>query len=235
MSGGTEAAFDSLQKRIIGCTRCPRLIGHCKEVARTKRRAYRDSDYWGKPVPAFGSPSARLLIVGLAPAAHGANRTGRMFTGDSSGDFLYAALHRFGFCNRPHSRDRRDGLQMNDAVITAALRCAPPQNRPAPGEKDNCRPYLVEELRLLTQVRIVVALGLIAWTAVFRARAESGLPVPSPRPKFAHGAVCPLDGQVTLLGSYHPSRQNTQTGRLTAEMFESILQTARTILGGDEG
>lgn len=235
MSRGAESAFASLQERIARCVRCPRLIRHCRQVARTKRRADRDFEYWGKPVPAFGSPSARLLIVGLAPAAHGANRTGRMFTGDSSGEFLYAALYRFGFCSQPHSRDRRDGLQLNDAAITAALRCAPPQNKPAPREKENCLPYLIQELRLLTQVRVVVALGQIAWTAVFRARKESGLAIPSPRPKFAHGAACLLDERVTLLGSYHPSRQNTQTGRLTAEMFDSIFQTARTILEKRDG
>ena len=203
-----------LSAEIVRCRACPRLVAWREEVARVKRRAFRDETYWGRPVPGFGDPAARVVIVGLAPGAHGANRTGRMFTGDRSGDFLYAALHRAGLASRPASVAREDGLELRGAWITAACRCAPPDNRPEP-----------EELALL-RPSVVVALGAIAWTAVLRAFARAGHPVPRPAPRFAHGAVAELPGAPALVGSYHPSRQNTQTGRLTPAMLDAAIATA---------
>ncbi|MGQ9491034.1 MAG: uracil-DNA glycosylase [Anaerolineae bacterium] len=218
----TDLAFT-----ITSCRRCSRLVAWREEVARVKRRAYRDETYWGKPVPGFGDPAARLLIVGLAPGAHGANRTGRMFTGDSSGDFLYAALHRAGFANQPVSRSRNDGLALRDAYITAACRCAPPDNKPTAEELAACRPFLAQEIALLPGIQVVVALGRIAFDAVLRIY-ETNKPASSAQPglvtpAFAHNAVVSLGpGRPTLIASYHPSRQNTQTGRLTVEMFDRI-------------
>jgi uracil-DNA glycosylase family 4 len=223
-----------LASDIIACRRCPRLIAYCRAIARTKRRAYREWRYWGKPVPGFGDPRARVLIVGLAPGAHGANRTGRMFTGDSSGATLFGALHRAGFASRPDSTSRDDGLTLTGAYITASVRCAPPDNRPLPGEIANCRPYLVRELRLLARVRVVVALGRLAHDAFLAAAREAGFEAPVPRPKFAHGAEARLARgarQVVLLDAYHPSRQNTQTGRLTPAMLERIFHRARRLAG----
>ncbi len=188
-------------------------------------------DYWGRPVPGFGDPNARLLILGLAPAAHGANRTGRMFTGDRSGEWLYGTLHKFGFSNSPESRRRDDGLSLRDAYITAALRCAPPGNKPLPAERSNCSPYLMREFELLRNVRVVVALGKIAFDAYLGTCSARGLELPSPRPKFGHLVTYNLPGGVTLVGSYHPSQHNTLTGRLTREMFESVFSTAREICG----
>ena len=219
-----------LQQTIIDCTRCPRLVAHRESVAKNKRAMYRDCEYWGRPLPAFGPADARLLILGLAPAAHGGNRTGRMFTGDRSGDWVFGTLHKYGFASSPESQHRDDGLTLNDAYITAALRCAPPANKPLPEELLNCRPYLIEELELLKNVAIVVALGKIAFDAYLRTRVERGLTLPSPRPRFGHGATYPLDGGPVLIGSYHPSQQNTQTGRLTREMFEAIVSSARELL-----
>jgi uracil-DNA glycosylase len=193
-------------------------------VAREKKRAYRDQTYWGRPVPGWGDPEARLLIVGLAPAAHGANRTGRMFTGDSSGDWLYAALHRFDFASAPHSTSLGDGLVLRDCWITAAARCAPPGNRPTPAELANCRPYLEAELVLLSRVRVVLALGRIAHDAFVRAAGVTT------RPPFRHGALARLEDGRTLLSSYHPSRQNTNTGRLTRAMWHAVFRTARGLL-----
>lgn len=187
-------------------------------------------EYWGRPVTGFGDLEARLVIVGLAPAAHGANRTGRMFTGDRSGDWLYGALHAFGFANRPQSSRRDDGLVLRGAYVTASARCAPPDNKPATAELAACRPFLVEELRLLAGAAVVLALGRIAHDAYLAARAEMGLPVPKPRPRFGHGASTDL-GDVVLLGSYHPSQQNTFTGRLTRAMFHSVFEEARRLLG----
>jgi uracil-DNA glycosylase family 4 len=201
-------------------------------VARQKVRRYRDEEYWGKPIPGFGDPNGRLLIVGLAPAAHGGNRTGRVFTGDRSGDFLYRALHRAGFANQPWSRHRRDGLALRDCYITAAVRCAPPANKPTLKELAACRPYLVEEIRLLRRVRVVVVLGRIAFDAFLKAWVGDGRPLPIPRPVFGHGALARLPGGVTLLASYHPSQQNTQTGRLTATMFQRIFARVRRRLAG---
>jgi uracil-DNA glycosylase family 4 len=207
-------------------------VDHRERVAREKVRRYRDEEYWGRPIPSLGNRSARLLVVGLAPAAHGGNRTGRIFTGDRSGDFLYRALHREGFANQPWSRHRDDGLVLSDCYITAAVRCAPPENKPTPQELATCQPYLVEEIRLLRRARVVVALGRIAFEAFLRAWVRAGRAVPTPRPRFAHGAVAELPGGVRLLASYHPSRQNTQTGRLTAAMFQRIFSRAGQALAG---
>jgi len=225
-------ALEVLQADVVACRKCPRLVAHRERVAWEKVRRYRDVEYWGKPIPSFGNRSARLLIVGLAPAAHGGNRTGRIFTGDRSGDFLYRALHRTGFANQPWSRHRGDGLKLRDCYITAAVRCAPPGNKPTPKELATCQPYLVEEIRLLRRARVVVALGRIAFEAFLKAWVHAGRPVPFPRPRFAHGAVAELPGGVRLLASYHPSRQNTQTGRLTAAMFQRVFSLAKQTLTG---
>ena len=221
-----------VQANVVACRKCPRLVAHRERVAREKVRRYRDEEYWGKPIPSLGDPDAELLIVGLAPAAHGGNRTGRIFTGDRSGDFLFAALHRAGFANQPWSRHRRDGLRLENCYITAAVRCAPPGNKPAPQELSRCRPYLVEELRLLRRVRVVAALGRIAFEAFLEAWREAGRSLPSGRPHFAHGAVWELPDGVLLLASYHPSQQNTQTRRLTPAMFQRIFARARRALAG---
>ncbi len=213
--------WQPLETEILSCRRCPRLVAWREEVARVKRRAYRDEAYWGQPVPSFGDHAARVLIVGLAPGAHGANRTGRMFTGDSSGDFLYAALHRAGFANQPTSRQRGDGLALTGAFISAACRCAPPDNQPAPEELTACLPYLAREIALLARLQVIVALGRIAFDAVVRVYATAPL-------KFAHAAIYPLGAsQPALIASYHPSRQNTQTGRLTVEMFDRVWAQVR--------
>ena len=224
-----------VQSEVVACRRCPRLVAHRERVAREKVRRYRDDAYWGKPIPGFGDPEARLLIVGLAPAAHGGNRTGRIFTGDRSGDFLYRALHRVGFANQPWSRHRDDGLRLQDCYITAAVRCAPPDNKPTPTELTACRPYLSEELRLLGSVKVVVALGRIAFDAFLKAWRDAGRTMPAPRPAFAHGAMTELPGGVFLLASYHPSQQNTQTGRLTTAMFEEIFARVRRLLSRPQG
>ena len=222
--------LEQLQETIVACTRCPRLVTHRETVARDKRRMYLDWDYWGKPLPAYGDPEARLLILGLAPAAHGGNRTGRMFTGDRSGDWLYGALYKFGFASSADSRHRDDGLVLYDTYITAALRCAPPANKPSREEKLECLPYLVRELELMTTVRVVVALGKIAFDTYLTTLGQRNLTMPKPRPSFGHGVTYQLDDGVTLIGSYHPSQQNTQTGRLTREMFERIFATVRSLL-----
>ena len=220
-----------LAESIISCKECPRLVAHRETVARDKRPMYHDWAYWGQPVPGFGDPDARLLILGLAPAAHGANRTGRMFTGDRSGDWVYGTLHKFGFSSSPESRRRDDGLTLNDAYITAALRCAPPANKPLPAERSNCLPYLLREFELLRQVRVVVALGKIAFDTYLGTFSRRGLKLPSPRPRFGHQVTYDLPGNITLVGSYHPSQHNTLTGRLTREMFESVFSTVRRLLG----
>lgn len=226
---GSTNTLGSLERAIIGCRRCPRLIAHCRAVARTKRRAYLAWEYWGQPVPGFGDPEARVLVVGLAPGAHGANRTGRMFTGDGAGATLVTALHHAGFASQPTSTSREDGLRLSGLYLTAAVRCAPPDNRPAPGEVANCRSYLVEELQLLRRVRVVVALGRLGHDAFLRAAGAAGVEIPRPAPPFAHGAEAGLAwGRRTLrlLDSYHPSRQNTQTGRLTQAMLDRIFRRA---------
>ena len=227
--------MDSLrvvQANVVACRTCPRLVVYRERVAQEKVRRYRDEEYWGKPIPGFGDPDARLLIVGLAPAAHGGNRTGRIFTGDRSGDFLSRALYCAGFASQPWSRHRRDGLTLRDCYITAAVRCAPPENKPTPDELATCRPYLVEEISLLRRVRVVVALGRIAFEAFLKAWVQAGRSLPSLRPGFAHGATAELPDGVLLLASYHPSQQNTQTGRLTAAMFQRIFARARRALTG---
>jgi uracil-DNA glycosylase family 4 len=223
----------TLQRQILRCTQCPRLVEYRARVAREKRRQYQQEEYWGKPLPSFGDAQARLLIVGLAPAAHGGNRTGRMFTGDQSGDWVYRTLHRFGFANQPTSQHRDDGLHLHDAYITAAARCVPPDNKPSTAELAACRPYLVRELALLRRVRVVVPLGKIAFEAYFAARRALGLPLPDVRPHFGHNSATLLPDGVLLLASYHPSRQNTQTGRLTQAMFEAIFARVRQELDRD--
>jgi uracil-DNA glycosylase family 4 len=221
------AALAGLEERITSCRRCPRLVAWREEVAREKRAAFAGESYWGRPLPGFGDPRARVLLFGLAPAAHGANRTGRMFTGDRSGDFLTAALHRTGFASAPVSRHADDGLRLHDLWIGAAVRCAPPQNRPLPAERDACLPWSGAELDLLRDVRVVVCLGAFAWDAALRLRAVRGLPVPRPRPRFGHGASFGDGGPLPLLGCFHPSQQNTFTGRLTAPMLDDVLLAAR--------
>ena len=213
-----------LEARIVGCRRCPRLVQWREQVAREKRAAFRDEEYWGRPVPGFGDPGAGLMVVGLAPAAHGANRTGRMFTGDRSGDWLYAALHRAGFANQATSIDRADGLVLHGAWVTSPVKCAPPANKPTPAERDACRPFIDAELELLDDVRVVVALGAFGFAEAARVLGFTG------RPKFGHGAeaVAP-DGRV-LLGSYHVSQQNTFTGRLTEPMLDAVFGRARELL-----
>ena len=219
-----------LARVVVACRRCPRLRAHCRLVAAAKRRAYREWTYWGLPVPGYGDPRARVLVVGLAPGAHGANRTGRMFTGDGAGATLMAALHYAGFASQATATSRDDDLVLHDLYLTAAVRCAPPENRPTPGEIANCRSYLLTELRLLRRVRVVVALGRLAHDAFLRVAVQAGINVPRPRPAFAHGAAAHLTWErraLTLLDTYHPSRQNTQTGRLTQEMLEVIFRRAR--------
>lgn len=273
-SASAESELLRLQKRVVACTRCPRLIRYCRKIGEEKRRAYRGWDYWAKPLPSFGDPQAELLILGLAPAAHGGNRTGRMFTGDGSGDFLYRALYEAGFASQPTSVRRGDGLELENCYITAALRCAPPKNKPRPEELRNCQPYLEDELRLLKRVRAVLALGRIAFDTYLRVvlRGSAGLPFdfaqgPEPaegqpgntecRPeasapagrwgrrygarqkfpprssfRFGHGASYALpNGLPCLFASYHPSRQNTQTGKLTPAMLRQVFREIRRYLG----
>lgn len=221
-----------VHEAIVGCNRCPRLREYCEQIGRDKRRAYRDETYWARPVPGFGDPRARLLVVGLAPAAHGANRTGRVFTGDGaggSGDFLMAALHRAGFANISTSRHPNDGLKLDDAFIAAAVRCAPPDNKPTPAEIANCLPHLEAEIAALPRIRVVVALGRIGFDAYLRLLTRRGVGV-RPRPHFAHGSVDVLPNGQTLIGCYHPSRQNTNTGKLTARMMDRIFTRARRLL-----
>ena len=225
-------ALELLQQEIVACTRCPRLRSHCTEVAQVRRRAFRDWEYWGRPVPSFGDPAARLLILGLAPAAHGANRTGRMFTGDRSGDFLFRALHATGFASQPTSERPGDGLRLRDAFISAAVRCAPPGNKPAPEEIRNCRRYLERELDLLPRVRVVVALGRIAFDVYLAALRDRGV-VPSRAAfQFAHDREHEIaPGRPLLISSYHPSQQNTSTGKLTDKMLNNVFLRARRRLG----
>jgi uracil-DNA glycosylase family 4 len=214
------AGLARLEDEIVGCRRCPRLVEWREQVAREKRAAFRDWDYWGRPVPGFGDPAARVLLLGLAPAAHGANRTGRVFTGDRSGDFLFASLHRTGFANRPTAVSAGDGLRLTDCFIAAAVRCAPPANRPAPEERDACAPWLEAEARELRGLRVIVCLGAFAWDAALRLRGA-----PRPRPRFGHGAEVP-GPPWTMLGCFHPSQQNTFTGKLTPAMLDAVLARA---------
>jgi uracil-DNA glycosylase family 4 len=220
----------AIEAAIPRCRLCPRLVAYCADVARTKRRAFAAEEYWGKPVPGFGDPRARIWIIGLAPAAHGANRTGRMFTGDRSGDFLYAALHRAGLARQSESRSKDDGQSLRGVYISAAARCAPPDNKPDVGELERCAPFLDEEADALTEARVVLCLGAVGWTAALRLFERRGIVLPTPRPRFAHAAEHVV-GDRLLLGSFHVSQQNTFTGRLTPEMFDAVLARASTFAG----
>jgi uracil-DNA glycosylase len=217
-------ALEGLEERITRCRKCPRLVEWRERVASEKRAAFRNEDYWGRPVPGFGDPHARVYVLGLAPAAHGGNRTGRVFTGDRSGDWLFASLHRTGFANQPTSVRADDGLRLDGAFIAAAVRCAPPANNPLPGERDNCLPYAAEELRLI-RPDVIVCLGAFAWDAACRLHGVR------PRPRFGHGAEHPIDDGPVLLGSYHVSQQNTFTGKLTEPMLDAVFARARELAG----
>jgi uracil-DNA glycosylase family 4 len=221
----TARTLDALEHEVTSCRKCPRLVAWREEVGRVRRAAFAAEEYWARPVPGFGDPLATVLIVGLAPAAHGGNRTGRIFTGDRSGDWLFAALWRAGLANQPTSVARDDGLRLQGCYVTAAVRCAPPANRPTTAERDTCLPYLVEELSLLSAVRVIVCLGGFAWDAVLRAL---GPAIPRPRPRFGHAAEATVD-RFTLLGCYHPSQQNTFTGRLTEAMMDQVFKRAREL------
>ena len=229
----SQARIDAITAKVVACRRCPELVAYREGVAREKRRAYRDQEYWGKPVPAFGAAGARVVLVGLAPGAHGSNRTGRMFTGDASGEWLYRALHRAGFANQALQVDRNDGLILIDTLITAAVRCAPPGNKPSPAERDACLPYLEQELAALDGVRVIVTLGKIADDTVHRIVKASGT-YRTPRAAFKHGAeteiALPGSPLATVLASYHPSRQNTNTGVLTEAMLDAIFARARELV-----
>lgn len=224
--------LSSLARRVVDCRRCPRLRLHCAKIAREKKPVYAGERYWGKPVPAFGDARARVMLVGLAPGAHGSNRTGRMFTGDASGDFLYPALYRAGFASQPRATYRNDGLHLRDCIITAAARCAPPKNRPTPRELCNCLPFLLEEFDALPRLRVAIGLGKIGYDAIVRVLRKRGFTFETPA-RFGHGseAVARNGGRVVrVLGSYHPSRQNTNTGKLTVQMFDAIFRRAKTLI-----
>jgi len=232
VSSSAQRRLAEIRSRIIACARCPELRAYCASIAADPPRAHRGERYWARPVPALGDPHARVVLVGLAPGAHGSNRTGRMFTGDASGDFLYPALYRAGFASQPHATHRRDGLRLHDCFITAALRCAPPGNKPTPAQLRRCFPYLLEEFDVLTGVRVLVALGAIGFSAILRVLRERGFGFPAQTPRFAHGAEyrAVADGRtVYVVASYHPSRQNTNTGKLTAAMLDAVLRRARDL------
>jgi len=221
-----------LNREVVNCTRCPRLVAYREQVGREKRRAYREHDYWARPVPGFGDPQARVLILGLAPGAHGSNRTGRPFTGDASGRFMYPILHKVGFASQPNADSRDDGLRLIDCYITAAVRCAPPDNKPLPSELANCSEYLDRELAILKNVKVVVALGKIGFDAYLNYMKRNGKLGRRSDYPFAHAAQYEMPNGVVLLASYHPSNQNTATGKLTAEMFEAVFRTAKRIASG---
>jgi uracil-DNA glycosylase len=228
-----KRSLASIERAVVACTRCPELRAYTAQVAREKKRAHRACTYWGKPVPAFGDAKARVIVVGLAPGAHGSNRTGRPFTGDASGDFLYPALHRAGFASQTVAIDRDDGLRLNDCLITAALRCAPPQNKPTPLELRNCFPYLVEEFDALDRLRVAIGLGSIGFDAIMKVLHYRNFALDPEKPKFGHAAeVIATNGKrkITVIASYHPSRQNTNTGVLTTAMFDAIFARARVVL-----
>ncbi|MGA2465960.1 MAG: uracil-DNA glycosylase [Thermodesulfobacteriota bacterium] len=217
-----DLELEKLQRMVIRCRKCPRLVGYLREVSNRKPKRYRDWDYWAKPLPSFGDPEARLLIVGLAPAANGGNRTGRMFTGDRSGEWLFGTLYQFGFANQPNSSQRDDGFALSDCYITATIRCAPPQNKPLPMEIENCRPYFLKELDLLKKTKIIVPLGQIAFAQTLKSLRIQGLEIPPLA--FGHGKVYPLPNGQMMITTYHPSQQNTQTGKLTKPMFYKIFE-----------
>jgi uracil-DNA glycosylase family 4 len=229
MAAAGVKTLRQLHEQVIACDRCDRLRTYCGEVARAKRRAFAEWDYWGKPVPGFGDPNAWLWIIGLAPAAHGANRTGRIFTGDRSGDFLFAALHRNGLANQPTSVRADDGLKLTGCYISATARCAPPANKPTPQEVIACADFLDAEWRLLKRKRVILALGKIAWDATLALATRNAVTLSRPRPAFGHGARCDLSPRLALVGSYHVSQQNTFTGKLTDTMFDDVLAAARRI------
>ena len=222
--------LDKIQQKIIQCRLCPRLVRWREQIAREKTTRFSDWSYWGKPNPSFGDPRAQVLLIGLAPAAHGGNRTGRMFTGDRSGDWLYRALHKAGFANQPHSISRNDGMKLKNCYITASCRCAPPLNKLLPRELANCRPYLLAELRILRRMRVIVGLGKVGFDTAVSALCELGSVRFARKPKFGHGVEYPLENGMTLIGSFHPSQQNTFTGRLTEPMIDAIFERARTLL-----
>jgi uracil-DNA glycosylase len=224
-----SADLARIEEGIVACRRCPRLVAWREQVAREKRASFAGEEYWGRPVPGFGDPAARVLVLGLAPAAHGGNRTGRVFTGDRSGDWLFAAMHRAGFASQPTSVHRDDGLKLDRAWVAAAVRCAPPANKPTPEERDTCLPWTVAELDQLAELRVIVCLGAFAWDAALRLRAALGHPLPRPRPGFGHATVFDDGAWLALLGCFHPSQQNTFTGRLTASMLDDVFRRAREL------
>jgi len=232
----TEIALKELQDTVVRCHKCPKLVAYLKEVSNYKPKRFRDWDYWSKPLPSFGDPDARVLIVGLAPAAQGGNRTGRMFTGDRSGEWLFSALYQFGFANQPNSLRRDDGFKLDDSYITATIRCAPPKNKPLPEEIENCRPYFLKELDLLKNIKVIVPLGQIAFTQTLKSLRLKGFEIPSL--SFGHGKIYSLRTQnselrtISLITTYHPSQQNTQTGKLTRPMFHKIFRMVRKKLEG---
>ena len=226
----TMKSLNVLHQTVADCTLCPRLTAYRKNIARAKVKRFQDWDYWGRPIPGFGDPKGQLFVLGLAPAAHGGNRTGRVFTGDRSGDWLYEALHRFQFANQAESLHRNDGLRLTNCYVAAAVRCAPPDNKPTKEEFERCRPFLLQEFRLLRRVKVVVALGKIAFDEYLKSYKILGFDPGKPSPKFSHGVRVPCPWGVTLLGSYHPSQQNTFTGRLTRPMFHGVFREARRLL-----
>jgi uracil-DNA glycosylase family 4 len=234
MRDRSDADLVRLANEVHGCRRCPRLVAWREAQAAAAPRRYQGQRYWARPLAGFGDPGARVVVIGLAPAAHGGNRTGRIFTGDRSGDWLFGSLHRTGFANQPHSEHRDDGLRLRDAYISAVNRCPPPANKPTPQERDNCLPYLERELRLLDRRRALVALGNYAWEGILRALRSLGQGVPRPKPRFGHGVECSI-GELALLGCYHPSQQNTFTGTLTEEMLDAVFERAREIAAAGRG
>jgi uracil-DNA glycosylase family 4 len=226
-----QDSLERISDDVVSCRKCPRLVAWREHAARHPPARFAGQSYWAKPLPGFGAPNARLLVVGLAPAAHGGNRTGRIFTGDRSGDWLFRALYRAGFANQPTSEHPGDGLRLEDCYIAAVVRSAPPANRPAPSERDNCLPYLVREIAVLRSLRVVVALGSFAWDGALRALKEGGSEVPSPKPRFGHRRPAAIGGY-TLIGSYHPSQQNTFTGKLTESDFDAVFADVRKLLQG---
>lgn len=227
-AASTARDLASLETAIADCFACPRLVSWREEQARVKVARFRDETYWARPVPGFGDSTARILLVGLAPAAHGGNRTGRVFTGDASGDFLWTAMHEVGLANQALGRRAGDGLRLDGVRVVAAVRCAPPANKPEPDEQERCRPYLVREVELLRDLRVIVPLGAIGWDAALRTLSALGHAIPTPKPRFAHGAEARI-GRYTLLGSYHPSQQNTFTGKLTQSMLQQVLRRAQEL------